>query len=400
MAKEKSPSQVVIPSTPFSFLLLESRPYRLRIFIALTAVIVASSFGNLVPYIFKRIVDSVNGIPGFGPENVWFWAGTYILFSLFTTLSWRANGFSGLVWATGVRKTGREILTKHVLDHSHKYFSNRFAGAIASKLTQASEGIKTMTENILWQWLSFLIELVISLYLVFFTDVKIGVIFVVWIVIVTPLNIFLYRKKIPLAKEAIKSETELNANTVDVLTNINAVRDYARGLLELNFLYGLIEERRRAGAANWGFSEKAITLNNIFETIFAGGMIGSSVYLWTNGQISAGSIILIITLFAQIKRSISNLCQQFNNFADTTSTIKEALSDLLNKHEVVDVPGAKGLEVKEGRIVFQGVGFGYENRSIFEDLNFEIEPGQRIGLIGRSGAGKSIIVKLLPANII
>jgi len=154
MAKEKSPFQVVIPSTPFSFLLLASRPYRLRIFIALTAVIVASSFGNLVPYIFKRIVDSVNGIPGFGPENVWFWAGTYILFSLFTTLSWRASGFSGLVWATGVRKTGREILTKHVLDHSHKYFSNRFAGAIASKLTQASEGIKTMTENILWQWLS------------------------------------------------------------------------------------------------------------------------------------------------------------------------------------------------------------------------------------------------------
>lgn len=384
-----------VPKGPFKFLLNSSRPYRLRAFVALLAVVVATSMYSIVPYVFKRIVDTVNGLSGFGPDDIWFWAFIYVLVGLIGTLGWRTSGFSGLVWATGVRKTGREMLTKYVIGHSHNFFSNRFAGAITSKLTQASEGLKNMVEAILWQWFGFFLELAISLYLVFTTDMRAGALFVMWILVVTPMNIVLFRKKIPLGKAATKSETELNANTVDVLTNINAVRDYARSAFELNFLYGLIEERRRAGAANWRFGEKAITLNNLFEVLFATGMIGSSVYLWTLGRLTAGDIILVITLFSQIRRTISGLGQQFNAFADNLSTIKEALSDILNDHEIVDAQGAKKLNVSAGEIVFNQVDFSYGDRSIFNKLDLKIKSGERVGLIGRSGAGKSTLVKLL-----
>lgn len=386
---------IKIPKGAFSFLFSVSGPYKFPAFIAVSAVAIASTIGSVVPYIFKRIIDTITGISGIGPENIWFWASLYVLAGLLSALGWRMSGFAGMRWATGVRATGRERLTEYVSLHGYNYFSNRFAGSIGTKLKTASEGLKSIVSDTLWGWLSFLIQLVISLALVFYTNAYIGWVFVAWLLFISPINIFLFKKKVRLGLINQEADTKLTGQTVDVLTNINAMHDYARREHEMKRMKKAIELRRTTGLNNWSYSEKVLTLNSVLEAIFVGGMIFASIYMWDIGAITAGDIILVITLVISIRGNLGHLGQRFNEFAEQISQVKEGLTDILREHDIKDSEEAKNLEITAGEISIENVSFGYESENIFKNLSLKIKPGERVGLIGHSGAGKSTLMKLL-----
>lgn len=383
-----------LPNGPLRLVIFSSKTYKSWALGAIVAVLVASVASSLIPYVYKFLIDNLgSGKTGVG--GLWFWAWVYVALAVSTSFTWRLSGYFGSYWATGVRQTAREFLSDYVINHSHNYFSNRFAGALNNKLSQASNGASDMVQAFLWQWLSFAIELAVSFYLVATSNKEMAWVFLAWIVVVTPVNLFLYKKKMVLGKEASKSDTDLNANTIDALSNISAVRDYARIPFELSRINGFIKRRRDAGIKNWRFGEIAVTINHVFEAIFAGGMTLGTVYYYVAGSLSAGDVVMIITLISYVRRSISSLGQQFNVFADNASTIREALSEVFQEHEIVDVKGAKHLGIKEGAIEFKNVSFGYGTREIFKELSLTIKPGERVGLIGKSGAGKSTLVRLL-----
>jgi ATP-binding cassette subfamily B protein len=384
-----------IPKGPFKFLIFTSRPYREVAFLAIFFVIAASIAGNLVPYVFKRIVDSVNNVPGFGPEAVWFWAMTYVLISFGRSLLFRCSGFSGMRLATGVRTTSRKVLTEHVTQHGHNFFSNRFAGAIANKVKNAADGVSSLVTGFLWGWLTLFVDIVMSIGFVFYTNLYVGGIFLVWILVIAPVNIFFVRKRAPLALASQRLETKLQGDTIDTLTNVSAMHDYARRSFELERITRLVDIARLARLKNWSYSEWVLVLNNVLEAIFTGGMMFATIYAWHIGIVTAGDIILIFTLVVSIRSSLTHVGGSFNDYGETISQVKEGLAEVLEDHELKDVPGAKRLEVSEGEIMLRDISFKYETHDIFTGLNVAVKPGQRVGLIGRSGAGKSTLMKLL-----
>jgi ABC-type multidrug transport system fused ATPase/permease subunit len=218
---------------------------------------------------------------------------------------------------------------------------------------------------------------------------------VAWLIFITPINTFLFRKKVRLGVINQETDTKLTAQTVDALTNVNAMHDYARRNYEMKRMKESIELRRTAGLANWGYSEKVLTLNSVLESLFVGGMIFSAIYLWSMGNLTAGDIILVVTLVISIRGNLGHLGQRFNEFAEQISQVKEGLTDILHEHDVVDAPGAKNLEVISGEISFNNISFKYETQDIFKNLTLKIKAGERVGLIGRSGAGKSTLMKLI-----
>lgn len=384
-----------IPKGPFKFLFFVSRSYKLLAFLAISCSLSAALMQSFVPYTFKRIVDSINGSAGIGPESVGFWVGVYITLSFLNAMFWRASGFSGMRLMNGIRATTQNLLMTHITKHSTNFFSNRFAGALGNQVANATDGIFSLPQEILWQWLSFVVQLSINIVIVFYTNIYIGIIFLLWIMVVVPTNMLYVKRKIPLGLTAQTAKTELRAQTIDVLTNINAMHDYARRDFELNKLAKLTEVVRRAGLKNWTASEIGLTVNSLLETLFTGGMTGGAIYLWSHGFITAGDIVLILTLVVSIRGSLTQLGRNFNGTTDTYTQVKEGLADILQDYEIKDVPNAKDLKVASGEITFDNIQFKYEATKIFDGLNLSIKPGQRVGLIGRSGAGKSTLMKLL-----
>ncbi len=386
-----------LPQTtnPLRFFLFVSKPHWRTAALATMFVVLASVLQAFVPFIYKIIVDSAISLTPESHVTLWRAVVVFVVVSLSVNLFWRCSGFSGMRWATGVRATGRASLTSYLTLHSHQYFSDRFAGSLSNKIKQAADGMRDFTEAWLWQFLSFFISVIASFVIVFVTSPIVGLILLALFVFITPLNIFLAGKRVPRSVAAQAAETKLNGASVDLITNIVAVHEYARRSFELTRIKELIATRRDLGIRNWSYGEWVLVLNNVIQGIFTGAMLLTAVYLAMQGIITPGDVILFLTMVSLLESQLTFIGSQFNSFAESWGTVKESLEEITQAYDVADTKEAPPLPVSEGTIALDNVTFSYDGRKVFENLSLLIPAGQKVGVIGRSGAGKSTLMKLL-----
>jgi ATP-binding cassette subfamily B multidrug efflux pump len=111
--------------------------------------------------------------------------------------------------------------------------------------------------------------------------------------------------------------------------------------------------------------------------------------------ISVGTVVLILTLLGRVGYAFTHIGNMLNGFIRLYGESEEGLNGILIDHEIVDESDAKPLADVHGTITFQNTTFAYDSQTIFNNLNLDIKPGERIGLVGPSGAGKSTLVSLL-----
>lgn len=373
-------------TNPLRFLIYASRAHWKPIALAVLAVTVASTLSASISYAFKLIANAAAAISQGGSyDDLLFAAAFYIGIALAAELSWRVSGFAGAVWANNARATARHALTAYLTLHSRTYFSDRFAGSLSSKIAHAANGLRDMVEQILWQFLELSVAVVASFVIAFLTSPTVAYIFLFWVATIFILNVYLARRRLPLSRQLQHVETKLTGVTVDLLSNISTMQEYARRLFEMERIKRVIQERRDIGLRNWWLNESILTVNGIVQAIFAGVMIFVAVHLTRTGDISVGDIILIITIVFRIEGYMLVVGRQLNSFAEKWGEIQESLEEILQPHEIADHPDASELQVSRAQIDLENVSFDYGGVSVFDDVTLRIEPGQRVGLVGRSG---------------
>lgn len=384
-------------TNPLTFFLFSSVPHWRPALLGICAVAVGGTLYSAgIPYSFKVITDAITAVSRGGTYDAVFWAAvTYILVSTGSNVLWRISGYAGSYWATGVRLTARHSLTSYVTLHSRAYFSDRFAGSISNKIGHASNGARDMVDQILYEFLSLSVSVLASFYIAFTTAPVLGLIFLVWVSVVMMINLYFARRRTPLSSRAQALETKVTGATVDLLSNITAMQEYARRIFEIDRLKDMIAERRRAAIRNWHYGEHVLTFNAVLQAVFAAGMVFIAVRLASQGSITPGDVVLILTLIFRVEDQFLFLGQHINRFGETWGEVKDSLNEILLPHEMPDRADAVPLSVKQGGITLHAVTFGYGSDMIFRRLSLSIAPGERVGVVGRSGAGKSTLVKLL-----
>lgn len=395
----KSVDSMSIPNKPFPFMWHVTQPHLKYVFAVFVVITAAQLFSSGSPYIVKKIIDAATGMDTGGPmSDVWFWGMTLIVFVALTFTFWRFSGFIGMRLATGAAATGYNVLFEYVSNHSHRYFTDRFAGSIANKIAHAADGTRQMFQAFMWSGYNTFLALVITTGLVFTTNFWAGMVFLVALFIIIPMNYLLAKWRRPAVVQNSEDWSALRGQTVDVSGNMSVMRQFARRGFETQKLGDYVDNHRQSNLKQWTQSEYVLLINNIVIVAMVGGMISILLYNFESGNVGLGDFVMVITLIVDVLGRLTFIGATINSYITTYGQIEEGLEDLMIDHEVVDVEDAKPLKVEQGAMALSEVGFHYlenEDKYVFKDFNLEIPAQQKVGIVGESGAGKSTLVSLV-----
>jgi ATP-binding cassette subfamily B protein len=206
-----------------------------------------------------------------------------------------------------------------------------------------------------------------------------------------------FARHIQKVSEVISEDrSKLSGCIVDVLSNVISVKAFARKMQDLDYVikYQNIEKqnyKRIIILLNWLRGSMDIQLFAVMTLMVTGSIIG-----WQRGFVSAGDVAFLVFATNSLMNQVWVMSESFSNLFREIGTAKQSLAVLSESHELLDSASAKDLVVAEGKIEFENVHFSYnKNNSLFSDKNLIIEPGQKVGLVGFSGSGKTTFVNLI-----
>ncbi len=388
----KSENQESIPKTPLAFFIYAIKPHGKWAFFAALVMVIASGVSAGSSYLFKLIIEAVEA----GDLHAaLFWGLLFPVILFFIQSMYRVSGYATANLATRINKTTSDDLHVYLLSHSHSYFINRFAGSISNKIRNVIGALEEIVPDIIFGHLNVFVGFLVTFSLIFTVDLYSALLFLGLIVVLFYINKYLAPEKQRLAKINAEIGTALQGRAVDLLSNISVVRQYSRREYELVELKKLTTKRYLASLENWIYTEKLLFINTLVLFLFSFGMFWSLVSKWGDGAISTGDFVMVIALVSGISRSLLFIGRAFNAMARTVGELREGLEDLLIDYDIVDKDNSEELKIKNSSISWQNVNFKFDENQVFSSFNLEIPAGQRVGLVGSSGAGKTTFVSLL-----
>jgi ATP-binding cassette subfamily B protein len=352
----------------------------------------------LVPYAIKQIMDGVaHGMAGASilhalREPLLLFAGLNIAEILFS----RASGAVLIIVGPRLRQRTTRSLYAYLQYHSARYFGEHFAGALAHRISETAMSVNHTVWAVLFDFWPIAITFGVSITLLFRAHQELGLFVAGWMLIYVLVSYWLATRCQPYAQSYAATRSQVNGKIVDAVTNILSTQLFARRRHEREYLDGYLETEVQAGRRTFWYMERVRWFQFIAAAALKVGTVYYALTLWDGGLIGVGDFAMSASLALLIIGDARNLSRRFLEFFEYVGNIANGVHTIVRPHEIVDAPDAKPLRVTQGRIEFRDVRFGYTpERPVFDGLNVVIEPGQRVGLVGFSGSGKSTFVGLI-----
>lgn len=359
------------------------------------SVLVAVVCAVSVQYGLKHLVDVIAAGPG---KATGLWLAFAILCSLVAadSLLWRVAGFAAAYTFVAVTGDIRRDLFGHLSGHSPSYFSERLPGALASRITATSNAAFTIENTGSWNVLPPIVAVVCSIIFIGSVNPTMAGALVGAAVALGALIFHLARRGTPLHRSFASKAAAVDGELVDVISNMNVVRAFGAMYREQKRVAATIGVEMGARRTSLIYLERLRLIHAVITAALITGVVAWGLTLWQHGQATVGDLVLITSLSIGILHSTRDLAVALVDLTQHVARLEEAIGSLLIDHELPDRIDAKPLVPGAGEVVFDHVGFAYPGRSpVLRDFELIIRPGQRVGLVGYSGAGKSTVLALL-----
>ncbi len=326
------------------------------------------------------------------------WAGLLIGVFAISFGLWRITGFLGSHVTTRLEAYSFQVTFDYLIKHSYTYFSGRLVGKLSSKVSNIARSVEAIFPMLFWDFLRMASKFVIFCVWAFIFNVWLGIIFVSFIIIFIIFNIVTSRNLANYAKKRADKASVLRGNIVDDLTNVMAIKQNVQTAFEINNIKGYIESHRYWHLKTWWYFETVVTINSAMSVVMLFMVVFGMLRLWEMQQIGLGIVVMAIMMSTRLVGDLVFMGATFNRFMEQYGQLKEGLEEIFIPYDIVDNNNAQKTKIKKGKIIFDKVDFHYEddkNRLVFKQLSLEILAGQKIGLVGESGEGKSTFVSLL-----
>jgi len=396
---QRAPGSPELPPTTVGFLWYFVRRAPHLYFAAILLTTLGTGSGIMLPWALGKIVRSVVSSHGSTAATLASLSGplkTFFALCLAEVLFGRLADAIQVRTRPRLRQKVTRELFKYLQHHSHRYLSENFAGALAHRIGEASQGVAQTLFSTIMEFWPTVVVLGTSLVLLHNAHHGLGLYFLVWAAVFIAISAWLSTVSQKHSSRASAARSSTTGLVVDSVSNLGSARLFARtaherSLLEDSFEREMVHIRK----AN-RFNERVRWFQFTASALLKGGTLWFSLRLWSQGQIDVASLVMSTSLTFLIINEARNLSRRFLEFAEHVGAVENGVKTLVRSHELVDVPDARLLESPRGALEFRNVQFAYgPGAEVFHGLNVTIPSGQKVGLVGRSGSGKSTFVNLI-----
>lgn len=380
-----------------AFIKMVTKPFRIHIASMIIIAVVWALILNIQAYIVKLILNTAtNGVHNDSYQQLTYLIGSYLC-SAFVYLSiFRWYDWIVIQFRPNIKKHIALILMNRMMDHSHSFYQRQFAGDLTTRISDICLAIPDVISIVIDRLLACSLMLLFVLYNISCVHMKFTIALGLWVVLFLGISIVLVFRNQNLAHDVADARAKVIGCIVDVLTNMASVRLFAAKKCESNYLarfltYSVEKDQKR----DWFF----LKLHAFQACSF---WLFQAVCFWwllnglINKTMTPGDFVLVLTLNLHIIENFWNIAKDMRNFWEKMGNVTKGLAIIQTPIEIADAPDAKKLIVTQGEIVFDNVQFQYHDaESLFEHESVVIKSGQKVGLVGYSGSGKSTFVNLI-----
>jgi len=283
-----------------------------------------------------------------------------------------------------------------MLGQSMNFYQDEFAGRIATKVMQTALAVRD-TCFIVGDILVFT-----TIYFVTMTAVVgsfnawLLLPFLGWIVLYGSAVRFFVPRLSRMAKSQADARSLMTGRITDAYTNIATVKLFSHTHREAGYARSAMQEFLKTVHGQMRLVSGFEVVNHTLSMLLILSTAGVALWLWTQGQVGIGAVAAATAMALRLNGISHWMMWEVASLFEHIGTVQDGINTLSRPHKVVDAPDAAPLQVPHGEIRFDDVSFSYGGeRPVIEHLNLHIRAGEKIGLVGRSGAGKSTIVNLL-----
>ncbi|MBI5925307.1 MAG: ABC transporter ATP-binding protein [Aquabacterium sp.] len=283
-----------------------------------------------------------------------------------------------------------------MLNQSMGFYQDEFAGRVATKVMQTAIAVRD-TCFIVADILVF-----VAIYFVTMTvvvgrfDLWLIMPFLGWLTLYVISVSYFVPRLARKAKEQADARSTMTGRITDAYTNIATVKLFSHANREAHYARSAMKDFMKTVYGQMRLVSGFEVINHSLSMLLILSTTGLALWLWSHGQVGIGAVAAATAMALRLNGISHWMMWEVAMLFEHIGTIQDGITTLSRPHTVLDQPQAKQLVVQQGDIRFQNVRFAYGGeRAVIDGLNLHIQPGEKIGLVGRSGAGKSTIVNLM-----
>ncbi|MFA6797545.1 MAG: ABC transporter ATP-binding protein [Candidatus Paceibacterota bacterium] len=393
----KKDSKVTIKQI-FSEYLDGLKGYKILLAFSVILTVVGSVIGVYTPYFYKDFFNIVNNIESKQDIAKQLISIIFLIAGL-NFLNWLFNRTSYFIFnhieANAMAKIKQNSFN-YLIKHSHNFFTNSFTGGLVQKINRQARAFERLFDTIIFNVISLIITIVGAIIITFLTSKILSLIILCWVVIYFSLSFIFYRWKMKLDLEVSSNDSITTALLSDNISNNQTISLFNGYNREINSYFEATKKQSKAMLKAWD-------IGGIYDAVQLLGVYIAEVVIfyyaikyWEVDKLTVGGIVMVQIYIISLSKQIWAVNMILRNVFESLADSKEMTEIMLTPHEIQNSNSATDLKISKGEIEFKNVIFNFnETRTVLDNINCRIMPGEKIALVGPSGAGKTTFVRLI-----
>lgn len=354
--------------------------------------------GSITPLYYKKIFDIIS-FPGLAENKAILLSNLFlklVLFIFIYNLFFRAADFLMTFFQSNALRDLRNYTFGKITEYSYSFFSDNFAGSIVAKSRRFVGSFENMHDVVMFSFWMTGVKLASIITILFWIMPVLGWAFLLWCAAYVSMTMFFVKKKIKYDILEAEEDSRITARISDVISNILNIKIFTSHKKEFYDFAKISEKEKLARTKAWSLNNIIFASQGFILMFLELVVMYFAIKLWLKGNISAGSVVLAQIYMGSMFVSVWDLGRSIAKFYKAISDASEMTEIFETNPDVLDKVDTETCRIEKGEINFDNVIFYHnEKTKVFENFNLKIQSGQKVGLVGHSGSGKTTITKLL-----